>query len=162
MNYIDIVFDGPPSHESGRFVEVEDANGKSIRAGEWIERSDGYWALRITQIPAKAPRFANVSCSQCGQDFGPGDHGFSHCEHHKQVEAVATEEQVRPSADATPPLAALHDREAVIEECARVCERQYLKSEADFILCGDTLDFIAARIRSLSPRTQTERKEDDK
>lgn len=28
------------------------------------------------------PRFANVSCSQCGRDFGPGDHGFSHCEHH--------------------------------------------------------------------------------
>lgn len=27
-------------------------------------------------------KFANVSCSQCGRDFGPGDHGFSHCEHH--------------------------------------------------------------------------------
>lgn len=30
-----------------------------------------------------APKFANVSCSQCGQEFGPGDHGFSHCENHK-------------------------------------------------------------------------------
>lgn len=47
QNYIDIVFDGPPSHESGRFVEVEDANGASIRVGEWVERSDGYWALRL-------------------------------------------------------------------------------------------------------------------
>ena len=28
------------------------------------------------------PKFASVSCSQCGQDFGPGDHGFSHCENH--------------------------------------------------------------------------------
>lgn len=27
-------------------------------------------------------RYANVSCSQCGRDFGPGDHGFSHCEDH--------------------------------------------------------------------------------
>ena len=45
--YIDIVFDGPPSHESGRFVEVEDAQGASICAGEWIERSDGFWALRF-------------------------------------------------------------------------------------------------------------------
>jgi len=44
---IDIVFDGPPSHESGRFVEVEDASGKSIKFGEWIKRDDGYWALRI-------------------------------------------------------------------------------------------------------------------
>lgn len=30
----------------------------------------------------EAPRFPNVSCSQCGQTFGPGDHGFSHCENH--------------------------------------------------------------------------------
>ena len=44
---IDIVFDGPPAHESGRFVEVEDKDGKSISVGEWIQRSDGYWVLRI-------------------------------------------------------------------------------------------------------------------
>jgi hypothetical protein len=44
---IDIVFDGPPSHESGRFVEVEDQSGKSINIGKWIDRKDGYWALRI-------------------------------------------------------------------------------------------------------------------
>ena len=28
------------------------------------------------------PRFLNVFCSQCGQDFGPGEHGFSHCRNH--------------------------------------------------------------------------------
>ncbi len=44
---IDIVFDGPPSHESGRFVEVEDESGASISLGEWVEREDGFWALRI-------------------------------------------------------------------------------------------------------------------
>ena len=44
---IDIVFDGPPSHESGRFVEVEDEHRRGIRIGEWIERDDGLWALRI-------------------------------------------------------------------------------------------------------------------
>lgn len=43
---IDIVFDGPPAHESGRFVEVE-IEGKSVSVGEWIERPDGYWVLRI-------------------------------------------------------------------------------------------------------------------
>ena len=47
--YIDIVFDGPPSPEPGRFVEVEDANGNSIRVGEWMERDDGAWVLRITR-----------------------------------------------------------------------------------------------------------------
>lgn len=31
------------------------------------------------------PRFANVSCSQCGQDFGPGNHGYSSCSSHREV-----------------------------------------------------------------------------
>ncbi|WP_157359762.1 hypothetical protein [Caldimonas brevitalea] len=26
--------------------------------------------------------YSNVGCSQCGRYFGPGDHGFSHCENH--------------------------------------------------------------------------------
>ena len=50
---INIIFDGPPSHEAGRFVEVETDDGKSINAGEWIERPDGFWALRITSLPKK-------------------------------------------------------------------------------------------------------------
>lgn len=45
----DIVFSGPPSHEAGRFVEIEDICGCSMNVGTWIEREDGYWALRITQ-----------------------------------------------------------------------------------------------------------------
>ena len=37
------------------------------------------------------PRFANVSCSQCGQSFGPGASGFSHCwEHSGTPEQRAT------------------------------------------------------------------------
>jgi hypothetical protein len=44
---IDIVFDGPPSHQAGRFVEVEDAQGHGISIGTWIDRGDGMWALRI-------------------------------------------------------------------------------------------------------------------
>ena len=46
-HFIDIVFDGPPGPEPGRFVEVEDANGNSLRFGQWIERKDGTWVLRI-------------------------------------------------------------------------------------------------------------------
>jgi hypothetical protein len=47
--YIDIVFDAPPGPVSGRFIEVEDTSGNSIRVGEWIERNDGTWVLRITR-----------------------------------------------------------------------------------------------------------------
>lgn len=44
---IDVVFDGPPSHQSGRFVEVEDEHGASVNVGEWVDRGNGFWALRI-------------------------------------------------------------------------------------------------------------------
>jgi len=48
---INIIFDGPPGPESGRFVEVETDGGYGVNAGEWIERTDGLWALRITDLP---------------------------------------------------------------------------------------------------------------
>jgi hypothetical protein len=44
---IDVVLDGPPGHEPGRFVEVEDASGRSIDVGVWIDRGNGMWALRL-------------------------------------------------------------------------------------------------------------------
>jgi len=53
LKYTDIVFDGPPGPEAGRFVEVENENGVSFSLGEWIARNDGYWALRIPDIEAK-------------------------------------------------------------------------------------------------------------
>lgn len=45
--FIDIVFDGPPGPVSGRFVEVEDETGKSVRIGLWLQTEDTYWRLRI-------------------------------------------------------------------------------------------------------------------
>jgi hypothetical protein len=44
---LDIVFDGPPGPTSGRFIEVEDCKGRSVSVGKWIDRGNGYWALRI-------------------------------------------------------------------------------------------------------------------
>ena len=29
------------------------------------------------------PKFPVTHCSQCGESFGPGDHGYSHCDDHK-------------------------------------------------------------------------------
>lgn len=45
-NYIDILFTVAP-HAEGEFVEVENMHGQSIKAGEWIQREDGFWVLRI-------------------------------------------------------------------------------------------------------------------
>lgn len=45
----EIVFDGPPGPVAGRFVDVEDAVTRAgLNVGTWIDRGDGYWALRIT------------------------------------------------------------------------------------------------------------------
>ena len=51
---IQIVFDGPPAHESGRFVEVEQG-GKGINFGEWKQREDGYWVLELPLILQPKP-----------------------------------------------------------------------------------------------------------
>lgn len=44
---VQIVFDGAPGPEAGRFVEVENEAGSSIKLGTWVKRPDGYWALRF-------------------------------------------------------------------------------------------------------------------
>lgn len=66
--YIDVVFDGPPEAESGRFVEVEDETGASIVAGEWIERENGYWALRIATSQSEPE--PSAECPQCHRPDG--------------------------------------------------------------------------------------------
>lgn len=45
--YIDIVFDGPPGNEANHFIEVESPTGASINVGQWVDRGDGTWALRL-------------------------------------------------------------------------------------------------------------------
>ncbi len=47
MKHFDVVFDGPPGPTAGRFVEVENEDGRGFRIGEWIDRGNGLWALRI-------------------------------------------------------------------------------------------------------------------
>ena len=51
---VHIVFDGPPGPTAGRFVEVETPDGRSISFGEWHERKDGLWELRIPVAAAPA------------------------------------------------------------------------------------------------------------
>ena len=53
---IHIVFDGPPSHESGRFVEVEDAQGHSIKFGEWKQVGDYFHLVFSPSAALRAER----------------------------------------------------------------------------------------------------------
>ena len=57
---LNILFDGPPSHNAGRFVEVELDSGKGVNAGEWIKREGVLWALRINRAPAVAARLREL------------------------------------------------------------------------------------------------------
>ena len=52
---------------------------------DFCEAADPYSETPKKTDLKSSPRFANVSCSQCGGLFGPGDHGFSHCENHAEL-----------------------------------------------------------------------------
>jgi len=90
MKYIDIVFDGPPGPESGRFVEVEDGNGHSINAGEWLESLDGMHTLRIPQPLTFAEVLSTQQALQAkmGNPTGFGEVGVKENLLHVMVEAV--------------------------------------------------------------------------
>jgi hypothetical protein len=85
--HVDIVFDGPPGHESGRFVEVEDHTGRSISFGRWLQRDDGFWVLRIVPHESDLPHYHVAGttagkdideCARCGQDLRNDIHRVNH------------------------------------------------------------------------------------
>lgn len=51
---------------------------------------ENYWDFMANKIGQmfrgyrlpKSPKYDKTYCSQCGQEFGPGDCGYSHCENH--------------------------------------------------------------------------------
>jgi len=78
-NCIKFVCTHPPGPES-QFVEVEDENGRSFRAGEWAQRVDGLWELTVPQpllkgcLPhvhvAGTVRGLDIdTCALCGEDI---------------------------------------------------------------------------------------------
>ena len=53
--HIDIIMDGPPGPDNPRFIEVDDATGRSPKASACFERQDGLWVVRIP-IAAMNPK----------------------------------------------------------------------------------------------------------
>lgn len=56
--------------------------GDAIHALEANEQEE---YLTFSGDRKSKPKYKNVSCSQCGKDFGPGDHGFSDCKSHRKL-----------------------------------------------------------------------------
>lgn len=102
---IDIVFDGPPSHESGRFVEVESPPGTSVSCGEWVHRDDGYWALRfpdprpliaaLEKMVADGPSEEPADPEYTGNYDDNRDYGFARMRWHTANDARAALSQAR-------------------------------------------------------------------
>ncbi|SOD42426.1 hypothetical protein [Nitrosovibrio sp. Nv4] len=42
-----------------------------------------YKSLHAAMKETKTPKFDKTFCSNCGGEFGPGDHGYSYCESHE-------------------------------------------------------------------------------
>lgn len=61
-------------------------------------------------VEVRCFKYQNVSCSQCGDEFGPGDHGYSHCADHglsndakdRIKQAISNEERPTASSKHTP------------------------------------------------------------
>jgi hypothetical protein len=71
-------------HKSGRFVEVENSNGQSIRAGKWIDRGSGLWALRISHPSPDAGRVPEAErakiieeCAEVADRVKESDEGYA-------------------------------------------------------------------------------------
>ena len=49
----------------------------------------GYTSINDLKIIKPEPQFKKTYCSQCGQEFGPGDGGYSSCKNHPKVGVTA-------------------------------------------------------------------------
>jgi uncharacterized protein (DUF1800 family) len=59
-----------------------------------------------------SPKFEETHCSQCGQEFGPGDHGYSDCRSHRGATAATSaylNRRPRSEAEAIRELELAHD-----------------------------------------------------
>lgn len=68
----------------------------------WCSRNGCIPVQKAANVAAwYAPRFAVVSCSQCGEDFGPRDAGYSHCSDHEADAVMAAERADCPLCSGT-------------------------------------------------------------
>jgi hypothetical protein len=64
-------------------MELTDLRAQARNDGARIAARRAAW-LKAQGLPEKKSfRFPVVWCSQCGNEFGPGDNGFSRCVDHK-------------------------------------------------------------------------------
>lgn len=65
-------------------IDLEGITRMMLTPSELKAKAQQMLALADTleNLPPMVPKFDEVSCSQCGRTFGPGDYGFSRCKDH--------------------------------------------------------------------------------
>jgi DNA repair exonuclease SbcCD ATPase subunit len=118
-----IIFDGPPSHESGRFVEVETKEGRTVHAAEWDEREDGLWSL--------GPLFslADVERIQKASDIFEENSETCVEEHEGRLKAEKERDQVQSQLVDQTRLNAMREKaEKELERVANDLEEEFRRS----------------------------------
>lgn len=98
---LQILFDGPPGPVCGRFIEAE-RDGRSIKAGTWIEREGGLWALEIepeAAAPEMLDRMTEIRVV-LGAILDAVDYSSGACRPVEMVGAVLPEELITRARDA--------------------------------------------------------------
>lgn len=78
-HYLDFVVGNGPGPDCG-LIEVENDEGKSVNVGEWFQRSDGFWVLRVwlnMHFHVAGPADDIDCCAKCGHDIRHAIHNSS-------------------------------------------------------------------------------------
>ena len=74
-------------------IVLDNEGWRRLRAGpaEFMVEADGptqralWLIIERREARVTTPKFQKTYCSHCGGEFGPGNHGYSHCENHAGV-----------------------------------------------------------------------------
>ena len=128
------IFDKMPGPEGAMFIECEDANGKSVNAGEWRMRADGLAELVISQPSVRVPDAARDALARrcLWIAFCWNDHNFeaAHKEARKEAEkhGITSFDEANHFLSSDAPQAVPADVGALVEalEAARAMWGDYL------------------------------------
>lgn len=89
-------------------------------------------------------KFNNVSCSQCGEDFGPGEGGFSRCQDHDFIlRDSRSKEVLRISLNGNRGVVAFPDVQITIDVCDLVGLRNWMERKLGCLYDDNTPEFMA-------------------
>lgn len=104
-------------------------------------------AFKALTTPRQTFKFAITSCSECGRDFGPGDHGFSHCKDHQPSARAEISAALEAEAAKTAAWLLTQHRDGIVPPAEKIvldCLRAlHAIPDADRMYRDELIDVIA-------------------